>query len=149
MEWVVLGCGLVFGYEGLACAFIVLFAPRFVAVLLAASLVALLAELMFAVAMVRRRYSVLELDSTGIHLLGTGGFVVRFIPYASIRSVQTYLDEAVGRGTWRGVILGVHGGKSVTLELGENTGKVVGATCDHAHLVAQHSHCTWFGRTGC
>ena len=99
--------------------------------------------MLIAIAIVRPKYSVLELDSSGICLLGSGASSACFTPYASIRSVQTYLDQGFGGAMRRGVIFGVDGGQGVTLELGKNTGAVVETICHHTHLVALHSRWNW------
>jgi hypothetical protein len=95
------------------------------------------------IAIVRPKCSVLELDDNGIHLLGAGASSARFVPYEDLLSVQTYLDEGVRGDSRRGAIFGVEGGQSITLELGENTAKVVEAICHHTNVVARHSRCTW------
>lgn len=89
------------------------------------------------------KYSVVMLDGGGMHLFGVGDASVRFIPYAAIRRVQTYLDEGVRGATARGVIVGVDGEQALTLELGENTGKVADTICHHTRVLARHSRCTW------
>jgi|SRR6187402_1223290 len=96
-----------------------------------------------AIAVGRPRFSVLELDSKGIRLLGIRGSAPCFVPYASIRSVQTYLDQGAGGGTSRGVVLDVDGGRAVTLELGGSTAEVVSTICRHTHVVVLHSRCNW------
>lgn len=96
-----------------------------------------------ATAAIRAKYSFLEVGCTGICLLGSSAASACFIPYASIRNVQTYLDEGVRGTTSRGVILGVDGEQTVTLELGGNTARVVSTICHHTHVVVLHSRCNW------
>ena len=95
--------------------------------------------LVIAILIARPKYSVLELDSSGIHLLAAGGSSTRFVPYAALRSVRTYLDEGVLGGTCQGAIFHVHGGQTVTLELGANTAKVVEAIDHHRQGVARNT----------
>lgn len=89
-----------------------------------------------------RWYLWIELDNAGVYLSDKRS-AVWFIPWALLRSVQTYLDEPVGEDARRGVILGAYGGPSFTLELGENTAKVVSAIGQHTQLKVRHSRCSW------
>lgn len=89
-----------------------------------------------------RWFRVLQLDNAGVYLSDNRSAPC-FIPYALLRSVQTYLDEPVGEDARRGVILGAYGGPSITLELGENTAKVVSAISRHTELEVLHCRCSW------
>jgi len=89
-----------------------------------------------------RTYRVMELDRQGVYL-SRNESAACFVPYAALRSVQTYLDECVEAGARRGVILGTDGGRAFTLELGENTANVVNTICQYTQVKVLHSRCIW------
>lgn len=112
----------------------------------AAFVVVGIVAVLIAVLLAKRDSSTfLEFEADGIVIRNSKDSRSNFISYASIRDVQTYLDQEIGSGTWRGLILDVAGAGSVTLELGDDTRVVVESICKHTSLVARHARCSWQG----